>query len=426
MSFAQVHASIALAFVFSVAACGPAVVVERVVSENQEPVAALLVSETAEARGLVTAAIDGTVDVDGTITHVELTWGDDTPAHAFEIAPDGTLPAFEHAYDRAGLFDVELAVTDDKGLVGRARTRITIAPPPDSEPPSIVSLSVARDGVELAEGERIAFGSVDVTVHATDLEAHLDHIEVNGSIVDVSGADATGTATVEIDVEGDVTLTAIAHDSFGFASMPVTFVLYALGPNSDSDGDGLVDLDDPAPALFNGLDVEMFALAEEIGEDFVGNQHAEDVVEALTSSIASDTVADVNLDVATSTAPWSVDDVTRSELFGLRYTGVLVAPEGATHVVVEVTADDVGVVFLDGVAVASADEEFATDFFRFNRAPAESDPVAIGASGRVPLEIVIANGAGAYAWSVRFRFLDGETTIMNPEAVSQRQFSVQE
>jgi hypothetical protein len=249
---------------------------------------------------------------------------------------------------------------------------------------------------------------------------------VNGASVSMNGADATNTVTVDIDVDGDVTLTAIAHDSFGFASAPVTFTLHALGPNSDTDGDGLVDLDDPAPNVFNGLDVELFALAEDIDADFVGNQHAEDVVESLTTSIATATTANVDLDVASSTQPWSVDDVTLSELFALRYSGVLVAPDGATHVVVEVTADDVGVVFLDGIAVASADEEFATDFFRFNRAPAESERIAVPAGGRLPLEIVVANGTGAYAWSVRFRFLDGETTIMNPEAVSQRQFSVQE
>lgn len=394
----------------------------------------LAVPSDADARALVTATIEGTIDVDGTILHAEMTWGDGTPPHALDVSAGAPRPTFEHAYDAAGLYDVELAVTDDEGLIGRARTRITVAPPPDSEPPSIVSMTVTRNGVELAAGDRIAAGPVDVTVRATDLEAHLDHVDVNGVTGALYGGDATVTVTLALDGEGDAPLEAIAHDSFGFASAPARLTVHVLGPNSDTDGDGLVDLDDPDPSLWNGLDVEVFTLAEDIGEDLLGNQHAEDVVTALdeneSTPIAQFTIGNVDLDVGSAVAPLSSSlpdhGVDVSALFALRYTGVLVAPEGSSHVIVEVTADDVGVVFLDDVAVASADDEYASDFFRFTRAPAESEPIAIPADRRVPLRIVVGNGDGPYAWSIRFRFLDGETTIMNPEAVSQRQFLVQE
>lgn len=401
--------------------CGPAGLVERPVTANQEPVATLVLAD-GQARVPVTATF-GALDVDGSITHIEISWGDD---NVDALAAHVTVA--EHTYASAGVFDVDLAVTDDNGLVGRARTRIQVAPPPDATPPTITSLTVTRDGAPLAPGARVSFGPVEVSATASDAEGNLEAID--------------GVGTVDLQTEGEVALTVTARDSFGNVSEPATFVVTVLGPDSDQDGDGLVDLDDPEPLVFNGLAVELFTVSEELfAEDFVGRQRAEDVVEAVATAAASATwtIAAVDLEVPSATAPLSqraelgelgepgglegAGDV--SELFALRYSGVLVAPAGATHVIVETAADDIGVVFIDGVAVASADEEYAEDFFRFNRAPVSSDPVALPAGGRAPLEVIVANGTGAYAWSVRFRFVDGDTTIMNPEAVSQRQFSIE-
>jgi hypothetical protein len=103
-----------------------------------------------------------------------------------------------------------------------------------------------------------------------------------------------------------------------------------------------------------------------------------------------------------------------SENFALRFTGALVPPPGAAQVIVDVGADDVGVVFFDGEPVASADEEFATSVFRTDRVPATSEPIDV--FGPVEIEIVLANGVGAYAWDVRLRFLAADGTVLAENA----------
>lgn len=446
------------------------------VSAPQEPVAMLVLPADARALFEVAVALEGSRDVDGALVHAVLTWGDETAAD--ERALDGaqaSLPSFTHTYARAGLYDVELALTDDTGLVGRARTRLLVAPADaaseDTSAPVLAPLAITLDNVTLSEGARVPAGSVvDVVVHASDLEGHMERavLSLTPSSVNVAdvtlaltGADASATAAFAltamddlgddptddvVDDLVDVVVHAVAHDSFGNASAPVTFALTLVPLDHDSDGDGLPDLSDPAPAEWNGLAVDVVAL-EEIGVDLLGNQRAETVVDFVRapdgeSALASFTTTAVVLDVPATSGSltglatvdgddpaldWSAADV--SEMFAVRYHGSLVAPAAATHVIVEIEADDIGVVFLGGTAVASADQEYASDFFRFVRAPVASEPVALplalDGARRMPLEIIVANGSGPWSWRVRFRFVDDdEVTILNPEAVSQSQFSL--
>jgi hypothetical protein len=425
-------AALAVALAHASSACAPPARTERPAAVNQEPVAMLTLPAEGQAFVELSAAIDGSLDVDGTVTHAALTWGDDTPAEDLAFASGAVAT---HTYTLAGLYDVQLALTDDDGLVGRARTRVRVAPPPDAYAPVLESLTVTRDAAPVMDGARVPVGTtVDVTVRASDADGHLDSATVeagdDASSMALAGADATGTLALALADAGDIVIVATARDTFGNLSPPASLALTVLALDADTDGDGLPDIDDPDPERFNGLNAELFAI-EGIGEDLLGNQRAETVVQSLATAplLASFTVAAVDFDVPSSSLPLvsladHEGDV--SELFALRYRGVLIAPPGADHVVIEITADDVGVVFIDAVAVASADREYAADFLRFNRAPAESEPVALPAGLQVPIEIVVGNGTGAYGWSIRFRFLGGDTTIMNPEAVSQRQFSVQE
>ncbi len=415
------------------------------ITADQEPVAVLALPASAQARVPVTVDAGGSLDVDGALAAATLSFGDDTPAVAVDLAGAGGAKggalAFTHTWDAPGLYDVELAVTDDEGLTGRARARLAVAPPPDATPPVIASVALSVDGAPLSGGARVAAGSaVDVDVHASDPDGHLASADVTVSSSDdvggvsiaLAGADDEERGAVTLDAPGDVVVTVTAVDSFGNTSAPATISVHVLAPDEDSDGDGLPDVDDPAPDLYNGLTASLYVLAEDIPTDLFGNQRAEALVDDLDalSPAAMFSAARGYLSVEASAAPvdtlWpaqgDVPDVASG--FAVRFRGSLVPPTGADHVVVDVAADDVGVVFLDGAAVASADGEYATDFLRLDKVPATSDAVAVTPGRAVPVEIVVADGDGAYSWSVRFRFDAGDVTVLSPEAVTQREFEV--
>lgn len=196
-------------------------------------------------------------------------------------------------------------------------------------------------------------------------------------------------------------------------------------PLADDDGDGISNGVDAAPSVFNGLRMEAFAI-ESIPRDLLSRQKAEDVVDAIDAAtpLASADVTDGWSARDTEDAPlssWLAGAPDRSDLFALRFTGTLTPPAGAAALEVEVGADDLCVVLVDGVAVASADEEFARDFLRADRVPALSGPIEL--FGPVELAIVVANDGGPYAWDVALRFLDADGAAI-PDAPSQSSFRV--
>lgn len=329
----------------------------RIALAPQEPVARLALPADVAAGALASFDATASLDVDGALTGAWLDFGDGTPPEA--RAADVAAWLFEHRYPSAGRYVVQLEVTDDQGLVGRARMPLVVGP------------GMAAEGEGEGEGEG---------------EDPLDPEEPD--------------------------------------------------PEADRDGDGLPDLQDPAPDVKNGLTAELFLLEELFEEgiptDLLGNQRAERVVSALAeaSPAFTNTVFAGFLEQAPS------DDVLAAlfpaELFPaapdasggfvLRFSGYLDAPAGADALRVEIGADDVGVVLLDGTPVASADEEFARDFLRFDRVPADSEEIAL--AGRPWLELIVANGEGLAAWDVRLSLLSQGVNVMVPEAVGARQFTV--
>lgn len=332
-----------------VAGCG-APPAERIALAPQEPVGRLSLPADVAAGALARFDAGASLDVDGALTGAVLDFGDGSPPEA--RAADVGAWIFEHRYPSAGRYVVQLEVTDDQGLVGRARMPLAVAP------------GIAAEGEGEGEGED-----------------PLDPEEPD--------------------------------------------------PSTDSDGDGLPDLGDPAPEVPNGLLAELFALEdlfdEGIPTDLLGNQRAERVVEAITDATPLAT-RELSIGYLSARAGEDVlgalfpDAPALGGGFVLRFTGFLSPPAAADAVRVEIGADDIGVVLLSGVPVASADEEFARDFFRLDRVPATSDDVAMG--GRAPLELILANGEGPAAWDLRFRFLALGQSVMVPEAVGPAQFTV--
>jgi hypothetical protein len=433
LSWAFFVRTAALALVVAAACDAPAT--ERPVEANQEPMAVLVLPEVVVAGVPVEISAEASVDLDGALVSAQLSFGDGSARVEVDLTAGGAL-RFTHAWQEPGLFDVELAVTDEEGLVGRARLRLPVEPPPDSAPPQLESLILRQGAETLADGARVAAGSlIEVEARASDGEGNLEAIDVEAGEAALSmlveGFDAVGRGALVVEGEGIIPVRAVALDVWRNASPPRSQTLRVIAPGTDSDGDGLPDLEDPTPDHFNGLLAEVFALAGAIPTDLLGNQRAESVVGDIAGAVpaASFAVTSGYLAVDSTSAPLAslpshAEAPPLREGFAVRYRGVLLAPAAATHVIVEVGADDVGVVFLDGAAVASADEEFATDFLRFRRAPVRSAPVALPAGGRLPLEIVVANDTGPWGWSVAFRFLEDGQSVMNPEAVGQRQFAL--
>ncbi|MCC7111328.1 MAG: PKD domain-containing protein [Deltaproteobacteria bacterium] len=434
------------AFTVSLALAGLASCAEpvppRQVVAPQEPVASLVLPAGAQAGLVLSFDASASLDVDAALLAASLDFGDGAPAEARE--GDASTWRFEHRYASAGRYVVQLEVTDEQGLVGRARLPLVVAPPPDQGAPVLDALVLRLDGAELDDGARVPVGaSVELEARARDAEGNLVEVDVELQVAAgatsattplfvASGAGPQSvTGTLLLEEEGTILVRASALDAFGNRSAPRVRTLLALGPDTDSDGDGLPDLDDPAPEVPNGLRAELFALEdlfdEGIPTDLLGNQRAERVVEAITDATPLAT-RELSIGYLSASAGEDVLGALFPEApalgggFVLRFAGFLSPPAAADAVRVEIGADDIGVVLLSGVPVASADEEFARDFFRLDRVPAASDDVAMG--GRAPLEIILANGEGPAAWDLRFRFLALGQSVMVPEAVGPAQFTV--
>lgn len=420
-------------------ACGAPPPSARVVIANQQPVAVLTLPAGAAVGQPAAFDAAASLDVDGRLVSWSLSFGDGTPP---EVLAEGAAPSWQHQYQGAGRFVVQLEVTDDGGLVGRARLPLEVAPPPELGAPVVDLLELAQSGVAVAAGARVAAGStLDVTVGAADAEGNLDSalVELGAAAADVDlsasgGLSGSGTAALVVPATpGAATVRASAVDRFGNRSAPREHALLVVDAASDSDGDGLPDLIDPAPDVANGLLAEAFlldALFEDgaIPTDLFGNQRAERVLEELDGATPA----------ASAPRPegWLVHApgaVTLEELvpgapaspagFVVRYTGFLEPPPEADAVVIEIEADDLGVVLLGGEVVASADEEYASDFFRFDRAPTRTDELTI--DGRTPVAIVVGDGPEApCSWSVRFDFRAGGQSVLVPEAVGLASFTV--
>lgn len=402
------------------------------VTANQEPVARMTVPEETPAH--VDISVDGaaSLDVDGTIT--EYAWTFDTG-----MAPV-TGPTATHRYQQPGLYTVELRVTDDRGKRGRARQRIRVVVPPDVEAPRVESVTLRADGTPVAQGARVAGGTaLQLEAHVADTAGNLASVTTSatGPLGELALAPAgtqavTGaTATVLFaatapDAAGTVAFSVLVEDAFHNAAAPWTSSLVVVPAGADTDGDGLPDAADPDPAAFNGMRARAYVL-DSVPRDLLQRQRAEAVFDAVASASPAFTarVGEGFLHMATSVAPASalpglVGAPATASLFAVRYTGTLVPPAGADSVQVSVGGDDLAVVFLGGDAVASADQEYARDFFRVDRVAADSGPITV--AGAVAVEILVANEEGPYAWEVRFTFNQGDTVVLAPEQVGRAQF----
>ncbi|MEW5847207.1 MAG: PKD domain-containing protein [Myxococcota bacterium] len=402
------------------------------VQSNQEPVAVM--EAPAEIAAGVEFSVDGNAsfDIDGTV--VEHSWNLGTGAESV------TGPQATFRYTEQGLFTLELRVTDNGGKRGRARKRIKVLAPPDPNPPTVEPLLASVGQRTLAENDVVNSGeTVDVVVQASDAESNVTSVDLTAegalgavpvNLVQASLSGNSGTARFSVvvpEAAGQLRLSGTAQDAYGNSSTPSTLTLRAVLAGSDTDGDGLPDGNDPLPDAFNGLQARVYQL-ESVPRDLLQRQKAEDVVEtvragtpAFTANVTQGFLRSPPSSGAVNTLPGLEGAPTVATKFAVLYGGTLRTPPGATTVTVEVGADDIGVVFLGGEPRASADEEYARDFFRTDRIPAVSEPVSLTGT-TTPVEILVANDDGPHAWEVKFTFSDGTETVLGPEQVGQAQF----
>jgi PKD repeat protein len=400
---------------------------------NQEPVAALVTPLETTVRLDITAGSQGSLDVDGTVVSTRFSFGDTTP--------EVTGATATHAYERAGTYVITLVVTDNAGKEGRARQRITVAPPPDQVPPQVTALRVMLDGSPVLEGARVPGGAVlTVDVDAADTQGNLAQVSLvaqgalgavpvtPGNSQMVSGASASAVFTVEAPhAAGALDLRALAQDVFANVSVERALALQVFLAGADSDGDGLPDGTDPDPAAFNGLRARVYRLTA-FPRDLLQRQRAEAVWEEIraatpvfTANVGQGYLSQPGSTAPVNTLPGLEGAPSAVTLWAVVYEGQLKVPPNADRVGVETGADDTSAVWLMENVVASADGEFARDFFRADRAPAQSGPVMVTA-GQVPLRIMVAQEEGPHAWDTRFTFSNASGVVLPSANVGQAQF----
>lgn len=416
-------------------ACGPSPVDEAPalleVTANQEPVAVLELPATAAAGEVVAVSGRASFDVDGEVVSASLRFDGEEVA-GFEA---------DHVFTAPGLHTVELWVEDDQGRSGRGRARIVVTAPLDPAPPILDAVEVrvgAEDGPSVEEGDALVGGGpLLVRVAARDGEGNLAELAVSaasalgpivGSLVGSfePADDGTGEAWFELavpDAAGPYTVHAVARDLYGNeASTSIAFEAYLS--SGDQDGDGLSDGVDPAPLAFNGMSADLFLL-DGFPRDLLGRQIAEDVEDEVRSGLPVWSGVVTTGFLAAETAAGAAEGIpglagapATPSHWAVLYRGLLVVPEGADAVVVSTTADDVGVVFLNGQPVASADEEYALDFFRLDRLAATSAALPL-VGDAVPLELLVANEEGPAGWSFTFQFFSGGVPLVETDVVGQ-------
>lgn len=399
---------------------------------SQEPVAVLAAPAQTTARVPITVDSAGSVDVDGTVAQARFSFGDNTP--------EATGPTASHAYERPGSYVITLVVVDNAGKEGRARRRITVDPPPDQVPPQVAGVRVTLGGSELSDGARVAGGSMlEVTVDAADTQGNLESITLTAEgalgavMVDpatraVTGAAASGVFTLEApQASGALTLRAVAVDAYANRAVERVFTLVVFLAGADTDQDGLPDGTDPDPTAFNGLRARVYTLTA-FPRDLLQRQRAEAVWDALraatpvfTANVGQGFLSQPVSSAPVNTLPGLTGAPANANMWAIVYEGTLKLPTGADRIVVNTGADDTSTIWLADNPVASADEEFATDFFRAVRLPPQSAPVMVTGSS-VAVRIMVAQEQGPYAWDNRFTFNNASGVVMAPAMVGQGQF----
>jgi hypothetical protein len=393
------------------------------VRANQPPIAHIALPDAIEARSTVLVDSSGSHDLDGEIV-----------AYTFFIdgvAVDGVAPQAHLRFEEDGEQVVSVLVTDDEGETGRASVRVVIAPARDADGPVIGTLVLryVDDDAPIAPHAALLGGSViELEVTAEDVASSVDtlHIEVSTGVLDdvaLGTASVRRTTTARLHLSDIDTLLSIdvkAIDGVGNRSER-SFAWQVWSSETDSDGDGIPDALDPAPTEANGVVVEVFAL-DSFPRDLFGNQMAERIVDAVLDGAPLQTItlpmallAGVSED-GTPHGLGLVDGMPVLEQnWALRIRGRLRAPPGFPMLSVAIAADDVGVVLVEGAPLASADAEFATNFFRTNTLASTAGPIFFG-SAPVAYDLIVANESGPFAFDLGLTFAGpGETVITDDE-----------
>lgn len=381
---------------------------------NQPPVAALSVPSEVRAGEPFTLDASGSIDLDGTVVTFALMLDD--------IPVEGAGPAFSLVLPDDAPHVVTLVVTDDASASARAKARVTALPPADGAPPvlSSVDIAVVEDGVAGpplgAEAAVLGGSTLALSVSASDSESDIVELTVtaSGGALTVTHLEDVGpqrTAIAELlapDIDTSITIEVTAVDAYAHATT-TTRTLTVWSTTTDSDDDGVPDAVDPAPATPNGVLVEVYALAE-FPRDWLGNQLAEDVVTLVedasplhTFTVPSALLAAASPDGTTTALALDAGMPLLETNFALFVRGRIVAPPGMPTARVSIGADDVGVFFVEGAPVASADDEFALNFFRTERLPSEVGPLFFGGAP-VSYGILVANESGPFAFDVSIVF----------------------
>jgi hypothetical protein len=393
------------------------------VTANQAPVAHLSVPSEIRAREPFVVDASGSHDIDGAIA-------------SFVISVDGEpvgepSPEASIVFDDDGDHEIGLVVTDADGETGRARLRVRVAPALDPIPPTIGELLVRKlddDTVFDSAAPLPGGATLRLEVSADDAASAVTELSISTSVGTltsvqlISGATtAASTALLALpDIDTSVMIAVFARDAFGNES-EAHFEREVLSSTTDGDDDGVPDVLDPSPNEANGVVVDVFAL-DTFPRDLLGQQMAEDVVEAVldgtpvqTFTVPASLLAGASPDGTMSGLALFDDMPALDENWALRIRGRLRAPAGLPMLALAIGADDVGVVLVEGAPVASADDEYATNFFRTETLPSTTDSLFWG-SAPVAYEFIVANESGPFAFQVDLTFAGpGGDTVSNEE-----------
>jgi len=157
-------------------------------------------------------------DPDGTISQIQVDWGDGT----LDALPENGTSAI-HSYALAGPYAITVTATDDAGFTSSSQATIAIT---DRSPP----LSFTQSPTTAPTGTPIT-----LTISASDPDGTVSQIQVswgNGTIdvlpgnaiVDIHSYSIAGSYTVTVTATDDASMTSVSQDSVTITDRPPTVV----------------------------------------------------------------------------------------------------------------------------------------------------------------------------------------------------------